>query len=521
MFNFRLSSSTPDPDKRLTDLAQGTKLPGHIDPNAQEVPERDISSVSSIPPSLSHLKNMADMVDIYKQLEVKKLQQIQEETAFMQTEKVADTNGNLVNMDQLRRTIEKQRNQQTGSNLETENVQNENQPVPVTGTGSLGFVPSHAQSGFQPIQSSSSGSQVLPMFSPFQPVLQPVPTFTQTQEELRRESSDMAFQPYLSRDSLGFQPPQSWLKQNASPQILPENQQIHQPQPVIGNMPFVAREPVGKTQQGQEGEEPLSGRSEKSGTTNNTSRGTEYVPLPKPDETSIGDTVAKTGDPNIVFEKQNGLYQIHRKPDEENTVSPHKNSLNKSGSSKSGSSDKTLSKVQNVNIHEAPERDIPQTTPAKQSEGGHTFTVDSQTGQSQNVSEVTTSTPRDSNQSGSGDSSHGNLVFIPTPNGSNTQNMIGYIPGVPIIPGSNQPITVPLTYGLHPSQVAQLANQSAGSAASQTTGGNQGQQVQQNVSGSSYPSAAYVQAVAAGDIGTRKLRYLLKELGECTKVSSK
>ena len=519
MFNFRLSSSTPDPDKRLTNPAQGPKLPGHIDPNAQEVPERDISSVSSIPPSLSHLKNMADMVDIYKQLEVKKLQQIQEETAFMQTEKVADTNGNLIDMDQLRRTIEKQRYQQTGSSTEMENVHKENQPAPVIGTGSLGFVPSHSQAGFQPIQSSSSGSQVLPMFSPFQPVLQPVPTFTQSQEP-RRESSDTAFQPYLSRDSLGFQPPQSWLKQNVSPQILSENQQIHQPQPVIGTILSMAREPVGKTQQVPDGEEPLSGRSEKSGTTNNTSRGTEYVALPKPDETNSGDAVPKMGDPNIVFEKQNGLYKIHRKPDDDNAVSPHKLSLNRSGSSKSGSSDKTPSKVQNANIHEAPERDIPQNTPSKQQEGGHTFTVDSQTNQSQNVSEVTTSTPRDSNQSGSGDSSHGNLVFIPTPNSSNTQNMIGYIPGVPIISGTNQPITVPLTYGLNPSQVAQLANQSAGSAASQVAGGILGQPVQQNISGSSYPSAAYAQAVAAGDIGVRKLRYLLKELGECTKVSS-
>ena len=476
------------------------------------------------------------MVDIYKQLEAKKLQQIQEETAFMQTEKVADTNGNLVNLNQLRWTVEQQRTQQKSQNSEAENMQKENQSVPMTGTGSLGFVPSHSQTGFQPIQSSSSESQVLPMFSPFQPVLQPVPAFTQSQEDPRRESSVMAFQPYLSRDSLGFQPPQTWLKENVSPQILLESQQIHQPQPMLGTLPL-AQEPAHKPQQGQETEEPLSGRSEKSGTTNDTSRGTEYVPLPIPDGTSTGDTIPKSGNPNIAFEKQNGLYQIHRKPDEANAVSPLKINLDRSGSSKSGSSGKTPVKgptksqnqqdkpigVQNAYIHEAPERDIPQITPAKPSEGSHTFTVDLQTSQSQNVSEVTTSTPRDTNHSGagSGDSSHGNIVFIPTPNDSNTQNMIGYIPGIPIVPGSNQPITVPLAYGLHPSQVAQLANQSAGSAASQVTGGNQGQPAQQNVSGSSHPSAAYAQAVAAGDIGVRKLRYLLKELGECTKVSSK
>ena len=539
VFNFRLASSTPDPDKRLAggDQSGESKLPSNIDPSTQEIPERDISSVSSATPTLSHLRNMADMIDIYKQLETNKALQLQE-TAFMQTEKIADHQGNLVDLDQLRRTVELQRRQQGSQNVVGLEVTQSSpltgtgsltQSIPQIGTGSLGFVPGHPQTGFQPIQSLSSDSLGLPTFSQL---------MSGNQQEVRRDSNITAFQPYLSRDSLGFQPPPSWYKETISPQtqtMTTNNQQSQQKHSGIETLPL-SQQPINEGYENKDPDEPLSGRSEKSGTTSDTSRGTDYVPLPKPDARK---SVEPNADSNIVFQKQNGLYQIHHKTEDGKATSPIKTALDldRSESSKSNhSSGKSPVKAhtekqkqlnepvieQNVNIHEAPERDIPQNTPVKaQQTEGQTFTVE--TNQSQNVSDMT-STPRNQDTSGTGSSSssQGKIVFIPTPNDSSTQNVIGYIPGLPIIPGSNQPINLPVAYGINPAQVAQLASQTSGSSGSQDIGGNQGQQVtSQNVSGTSYHSAAYAQAVAAGDIGVRKLRYLLKELRECTKVTSK
>ena len=530
VFNFRLASSTPDPDKHLSNQDAGTKFSSNNDPDAQEIPERDSSSVSSVPPSLSHLKNMADMVDIYKQLEINKKEQLQKETAIMQSEKAIDREGNLIDFDQLRKTIDQQRKQQDNQNVEDENVSQGSQPV------SSCFVPSYPQAGFQPIQSSLNGSPVFPAFSQLQPVTQPHLPDSQSQyslEELRRDSNITAFQPYLSRDSLGFQPPQSWIKETVSPQVMACSQQTHS---VVEKGLPLSQQPLSEIHESGEPEELLSGRSEKSGIASDTSRGTDYVPLPKP-----GASAEVKVDANIIFQKENGLYQIHHKSRNDQPVSPSKVNLDRSGSLKSNVSadinpSKTVTDNQNqqtetvneqsANIHETPERDVPQNMQRKQSDGSHTFTVDSQTSRSQNVSEVTTSTPRNQNNSGTGsstNSSHGNIVFLPNPNDSNTQNVIGYIPGVPIVPSSNQPVNLPVAYSLHPAQVAQLATQTpSGSAGSQIISGNQGQpMMSQNVSGSSYHSAAYSQAVAAGDIGARKLRYLLKELRECTKVTSK
>ena len=532
VFNFRLASSTPDPDKHLNDHAGAAKLPSNIETSTQEIPERDISAVSSKSntPTLSHLRNMADMINIYKQLEVNKAMQLQDETGLVQIEKQGEGQSESeTGLDPIRRQVESQRKQLDSQASPGQTV---TQSGPVTGTGSLGFLPSHPQTGsgfmpshpqtgFLPIQSSSE-SDVLQVFSQ----LQPSPS---TDQDDRRESNITAFQPYISRDSLGFQPPLSWYKETVSPQILKtELQQNQSKPPGIEPLPL-SQQPIGEAHESREQEEPLSGRSEKSAATSD-SRGTDYTPLPRPD---AGNQIGNNSDSSIVYQKENGLYQIHRKTGD-GKASSHLNKsesskLDLSGAKKSPVRSDVENQLQNKrtveqNIHEAPERDVPQNTPQtpQQPAGSHTFSVEPHT-HSQNISEIST-TPRNQDTSGTGSSgsSHGKLVFIPTPNDSNTQNVIGYIPGVPIIPGSNQPISLPVAYGLNPTQVAQLANQTSGSSGSQVIGGNQGQQqvMSQNISGSSYHSVAHSQAVAAGDIGTRKLRYLLKELRECTKVTS-
>lgn len=502
IFNSRLASSTPDPEKQLGDISDG-KLPIGTDQVSQDVPERDISAVSSVPPSFTHLQNMADMVDIYNTLEYNKVVQLQEAAARAELEKfktlqastplpLVDTHdapgasGPGVSTDVSGQVV----GRESGGFIATE---------------SLGFVLPQADTAFRPVD---QGSHSL--------------------ESNTRNSSLTAFQPYLTSDSQEVLLPQAWLKHTHSQnqgqvqvdrQTDGQNNRIRTfcPQTDAVEINAGAYNTHGTVENAAAADLPMSGRSDYS----EVSKASDYAVLPPRSdghESGAGPQAA-----TVVYEKQNGLFQIHQKKD---TVS----------CSSETKSDKveSVAKVQGRGSpDEVPERDITvqhnqapsapsqaPSAPSHQSNDG-SFKILPLKNDLQNVSEVTgstpsTSTPRNQDVSGTGSTSSygGRIVFIP--NDSNTQNVIGYIPGLPTIPVPNQPITVPLTAdnALHSGSILSSGVSLQG-VQSTSQSSHQGPQ-----EGSGYQSALHAQAIAVGDIGVRKLRYLMKELKECTKVSS-
>jgi hypothetical protein len=319
--------------------------------------------------------------------------------------------------------------------------------------------------------------------------------------EEQQDSSLTAFQPYLSGgDSREVLPPQSWIQNNPA-QSQGHIQNMDKGQPSSQNSTL---------KEGGDQEIPLSGRTDYS----EESKGTEYNVLVRQSEAD-GHAARTNTDGKVVFEKQNGLFQLHLKKSSDQSSSGNDSKSDKSGSTTKGQG----------SLDEVPERDMPAQNSkpsdnSSQSTKDGTFRVELKN-DSQNLSEVVaTSTPRNTNNSGNSSSTSsygGKIVFIP--DNSNTQNVIGYVPGLPVIPGTNQPMSMPVTNDIgntvqSGSILSSVVGQQAPQSVSQMTS-------QVGTNASCYQSARHAQTIAAGDIGVRKLRYLLKELKECTKVSSK
>ncbi|KAL4216909.1 protein localization to microtubule organizing center [Mactra antiquata] len=510
MFNSRLASSTPDPEKHLS--AAG-KLPVGNDQVTHEIPERDVSTVSSVGPSTHHVQNMADMIDIYKRLEYNKATQLQEAMVRAEIEKFKEFQsasvkpnmnsegdggqGHGFNMGQGHE-INRGQGQDTYKGHEFVGTQMDNAQSSVIsdqmvgrpsdgfiGTGSLGFHVPQGQYVFQPVTPGNS-----------------VPS-----GQVMMDSSLTAFKPYLSHDSKEILPPHSWMSVEGQGQPnfqidLQENSQGH----VNIDEPQKSQASINKL---QENDIPSSGRTDMSG----ASKGTDYVMLPRRSDGNIQEGQEIPPNVKVSYEKQNGLFQIHQKKS-----SSHNSSASESRSDKSGSGVKGQG-----SLDEVPERDLP--VPASQSaptsiethsskEG--TYSLGDRKNESQNLSDVTT--PRNVNNSGTGSTSSygGRIVFIP--NDSSTQNVIGYVPGIPIIPGTNQPITITGTNDAQ-GQGSGLPSNSVLSSGTGQQGQTSQLTSQGHPEGSSYQSILAAKTIAAGDIGVRKLRYLLKELKECTNVS--
>ena len=501
-------------------------------PDTQDVPEKDVSASSSIPPSSNHLQNMADMVDMYRRIELRKYQQLQEATLIAELERLQSrqkenlhlshetgfeptltsqgyTDQRSVSMGQGHQSI-------AGQGQVFSNREEKRQSEGFTGTGSLGFAAvDSVPSAFKPIPVDAS------QLSNANSGLYGSLDLDSDNGHLGRGSSITGFQPYLEIPSSQALPPSSWLtevqKQQLQQQAL---QAIKDLDP--GNH--------GNNGQGQGQVEQLKLLSDivdgdKGHTTNKTnstgfSHDTEYARVPRPVTESQGQGQGKgqsqinlvRKDDDIEVTKENGLYQIHRANDRQGEISDQ----NSDRSVISSKQDNFPQDIPEKDLPRVEQQGIPVSVNSVTSEGKET--VSSQKDGSENLSDV--STPRNQNSSGAstGVSQPGRVVFIPN-NNSGSQNVIGYIPGIPIATGLNQPINLPVTHELAPD----------GSVLSAVTGANQGQATMQttsqvtsqNISGSSYHSNSQANNIAAGDIGVRKLRYLLKELKECNKVTSK
>lgn len=491
IFNTRLVSSTPDPDKHLADVS-ASKLPAGTDQVTRDVPERDVSAVSSVPPSFNHLQNMANMVDIYKQLEFHKATQLQEAAARAELERFkAFQSASNKDAEIIGKTDGQGHSGSItlGEQVPAENLQNVSDPG--QGRQSDGF-----------IATGSLGFSLPPADSAFRPVV-PSEGYYDSNIEFtgQQDSSLTAFQPYLSGDSKEILPPQTWINSSQGQVQVQSCDNGH-----VSNNNVIFREPV-------EQDIPLSGRTDLS----QGSKGSDYVMLPMRTEVTEGQKSRSKADANIVMEKQNGLFQIR-----EARSGDHNSSNNESKSEKTDSTGKGQGQS---SLDEVPERDstvqVPRASAGQcQTSKDGTFRVEGLKNDSQNLSDITASTPRTQNMSGTGSTSTvgGKLVFIP--NESHTQNVIGFVPGLPILPGRNAPI------GLHVTNDVQGSAAQSGSISSSVVG----QQVQsvsqltaqgQSQNDGSRYSVLHAQAIAAGDIGIRKLRYLLKELKECNKVNSK
>ncbi|WAR10038.1 CCD14-like protein [Mya arenaria] len=538
IFNSRLASSTPDPDRLPSDL-EDCKLPNASESNIpQDVPERDISTVSSVPPNFNHLQNMADMVEIYKQLEIKKAQQIQaavaketiEKLNAMDIEAAAEAGISVVkghsmegqrsSQGQINQGQSQPKGQFGGHNMSqgqnSEKVQAFQQDrvevhSKVNGAGQgrdngCAEIPGRESDGF--VGTESLGFTLHPGDSLFRPVA-PGGSDHNLDSDMRGGSSLAAFQPYISGDSGEFLPPQHWVLNYRSPVKNKGPTQMTEGGP---NMQ------VADDHQNVGAEVPTSGRTEKS----DASGGTDYVTLPRPEvkgQTPGSRPNEVNKGSSVVYAKQNGLFQIHQQVRDTNS------SATTSGG-KSDESDLTLNNSKGQSsLDEVPERDMPRhnekakTSPSKPivpslSSKEGTFRIDGQKNDSQNLSRLATLTPRSQNMSSNSGSSSlgGKIVFIP--NDSNTPTVIGHVPGIPLITASNQPISLPATLQPQSASMLSSANGLQGISNSQNAA-----QRSQDVTGSVYISHKNANVIAAGDIGVRKLRYLLKELKECNKVT--
>lgn len=439
---------------------------------------------------------MADMVDIYKRLEMNKIAQLQEAVAKEAIEKI-----NAMEMNKVSADISQG---QGNADLAVGQRSNDHSGVEV-----LGQTPNRESEGF--IATGSIGFLLATADSAFRPVAPSTGDFSSDVEH-RQGSSLTAFQPYLSTDSNEALPPKSWLTNVPN---LEGDSSLFQGH-LLGQTGELAKV-------SEEGSDvPVTGRTDRSD-------GTEYIKFARSEVRDQGDLPTsgiKVKDTNVTFERQNGLFQIHRKTNEENTT------LNSS----ENKSDKTDSTTKGQSsLDEVPERDVPKVDAGK-SDGNssNTQTVSSQEetprlmGQkndSQNLSGLTSSTPRLQNASSAtaNTSSGGKIVFIP--NDSATPNVIGYVPSIPLFSGGNQPMSWPVTNNMGgttagPGSVISSVTGQHGASALHLTA-QSGPQGAQDVSGSGYHSTATAHSIAASDIGVRKLRYLLKELKECSKVTSK
>jgi len=531
IFNSRLASSTPDPDKHKLDSSAVS--PQHPSQSIiqQEIPERDVSTVSSVPPSKNHVQNMAEMVEIYKQLEWKKAQQIQEAVAKEAIERINAMDVQATQQVGYGSNSVPSSNMLPNSNMLTGNIASvqmnsvtddcrnkhfdEPQQTPIKNSGlqpsTASFPNTRDSGGF--VGTESLGFTLGQADSHFKPI-EPEGTIPPTNSLTHMDSSITAFQPYLSGDGQTFLPPQNWiLNYNRTTDNIGHEDQVNRQayQQLRTQREDVVHDKL---------EEPVSGRTEKSDATGNT----EYVKLPRPVYDAQGTkSPSKTRD--VVMKKHNGLYEIHL----EDSRSSSKND----SCDKTGSSEATLNQSQGHNsLDVVPEKDKPQdkkcsklakSDESKSSTNG-TFKLDGVKNDSQNISSML-STPRTQNlssTSGSG-SIGGRIVFIP--NDNKTPTVIGHVPGIPQSGTENQPISWPVTYP--PTQGnSMLSGVSGVPGNSQLTGNSQVSAqnpavVSQDAAGSGYFSHANAKAIAAGDIGVRKLCYLLKELKECNKVTSK
>lgn len=500
IFNSRLTSSTPDPDKQQTDLST-VKLLADKDQTNQDLPDHDISEVSSVPPSFNHLQNIADMLDIYKHLEYNHFQQIQEVATNEELKKLQN---------RLTQPLSAGR---SCSNIEMDhNVQNQIPALQAGITNSGQVNENRLSEGF--VVTDGLGFSMSPSLpTNFHSV--PVTSATAlsdmnaiTDSEL--SSSLAPLQTYVNNSSVEIIPPQGWVKnsqQGSNSVHCSKGQGVDVSTVLCDAVSNNSVNPI---------EMPDTGRSEKS----NASVGMHYVQLPRNNIISDGQIKVSSSRPevshdtNIMYTQQNGLFQIYR------MTEPNSNE------SKSDNSDSTRNnaKAQSV-LDKVPERDIPvscaqnvNTMNSHLSSKNGTFRIelpnDTQTPNSPDISAV-----RNQNASGNGSSSAGGkIVFIPNDSGS--QSLLGYVPGFPMIPVPSQLINWPVK-----NDGAPVIVQTAGSGNS-SLGGLQGPailqvlpQVPHNLSGSCCQSSSYAQVIAAGDIGIRKLRYLLKELKKCTKVA--
>lgn len=482
LFNFRLASSTPDPEKLLTDLSS-SRPAGTENSLQQDVPERDISTVSSVPPSFNHVQNMADMVEIYKQIELNKVAQLQEAAAKEAIEKLNAMEINKAAFDEGQSVpgvaLAQSRSKDSLEHENTEAASNRESGGFVA-TGSLGFTLQHAESAFRPV-----GPVTFDLYS-------------DTQDRLG--SSLTAFQPYLSADSNELQPPTNWIRDFENRSDLCEGQGhiSVQGHAHIDTQGSAVENPFARNMDPNDSAKPLKFAG---------SRVTEHGNTQRSQDTMEG---------KVVFEQQNGMFQIHSKP-----VDVHSTSV---------SSDKTDSTTRGPSsLDDVPERDVPVSGSVKtNSDKTQTSQEDTpgpgQKNESQNLSGLTSSTPRTQNiSSNTNTSCGGKIVFIP--NDSNTPNVIGYVPGISLVTNTGQPTGFSVTKDMaeisaHTGSVISSAVGQQGVSVSHLSS-RSGQQGSQDVTGSGYHSLAHAQAVAAGDVGVRKLRYLLKELKECNKVTSK
>jgi len=485
MFNFRLASSTPDPEKHQADMSVSDP-PGASESMQHDVPVRDVSTVSSVPPSFNHLQNMAEMVDIYKQIEINKVAQLQEAAAKEAIEKLNAMEINKAALDKGQ-TQQGQSHQKSNDNTGTESF--EHTPMRESdgfvATGSLGFNLQHSESAFRPV-----APMTYELYSGI--------------EENGQDSSLMAFQPYISTGSNDpIQPPPNWIKD------FPDGSNYTQ---VQGHSPGQGQSRFDATNTDM----PVTGRADRS-------NGTEYVQFGRSGDKDTGPRSHVVVDGNVMYERQDGLFQVHSKPNDHQSTYV-------SSENKSYKTDSTVIKGQS-SLYEVPERDIPVIETLKvgsnksQTQGSSSQDETprlEQKNESQNLSGLTTSTPRGENTSNC--TAGGKIVYIP--NDNNTPNVIGFVPGIPLVNNAGQPMGWQVTKDMAEmsaqtgSVISSVIGQQ-GVSVSQLTAQSGGQQSSQDGAWSGYYSTSHAHAVAAGHIGVRKLRYLLKELKECNKVTSK
>ncbi|XP_052235577.1 uncharacterized protein LOC127847597 isoform X2 [Dreissena polymorpha] len=547
IFNSRLASSTPDPEKLAADTS-ACQLPNASESNIQQdVPERDISTVSSVPPSLNHLQNMAQMVEIYKQLELKKNQQIQEAVAKETLQKLnamdihiasADTRGNGSSNSRIPVPLLQQcaLSEQKGSlgqhDLVSTNflqsealgrewsekapttrelVSKNNRQLEAFGRESSDLLPQATRDSGGTAR-GSLGFTIPQRDSMFRPVMPSTgEDFIDTENPASTNSSLTAFQHYISGDSKEFLPPQNWVLNFKDLKEVANRQKSNVEtvgQPESGTASVIER--------GERDSLRESVRSEKSDVLCEKTHGksqqqeacSQYqIYKSKPDSVKHG---------QLVYSNKNIDHNLQCKTEE---------SISGSSESKSDGSDATLGHNRGqMSLDEVPERDLPverKKSPYKssvqQTTKGNTFRMGAQQkNESQNLSALTSSTPKNQNISNNSGSSSlgGKIVFIP--DDSQTPTVIGHVPAPPL---QNQPISWPLMNVPQAASVLSSAVGQHGVSTSQLSAPSL-QLGQASLEGASlgYHSSANAKAIAASDIGIRKLRYLLKELKECNRV---